>query len=64
MSQLIEDAINYCEEGFVVRNHVAAYWNLVEPAGRIAHIERLRHIPATRKIYTHADGSIYKVEKR
>ena len=39
---------------------MASYWNLVESAGRIAHIERLRRIPATARIYTKADGSIYQ----
>ena len=58
--ELLQPAIEYCEEGFAVRAQVASYWNLVEPAGRIAHIERLRRIPATARIYTKADGSIYK----
>ncbi len=61
LSDLMDDAIRYCEEGFVVRTHVASYWNLVEAAGRIDHIRRLTDIPATARIYTKADGSIYKV---
>ncbi len=60
LTDLLQPAIGYCEEGFAIRNHVAAYWNLVEPAGRIAHIERLRQIPATAAIYTKTDGSIYR----
>jgi gamma-glutamyltranspeptidase/glutathione hydrolase len=60
LSELLQPAIQYCEDGFAIRTHVAAYWNLVEPAGRIAHIERLRKIPATAAIYTKPDGSIYK----
>ena len=60
LAELLEPAIGYCEQGFAVRTHVASYWNLVEAAGRIPHIERLRAIPATAKIYTREDGSIYK----
>ena len=58
--ELLEEAIHYCEKGFAVRTHVASYWNLVESAGRIAHIERIRAMPATAKIYTKDDGSIYQ----
>jgi len=59
-ADLLQPAIEYCEKGFSVRNHVASYWNLVEAAGRIPHIEQITHIPATAKIYTKLDGSIYK----
>ena len=59
-SDLLQSAIGYCEDGFAVRTHVANYWNMVESAGRIAHIERLTRIPATASIYTKDDGSIYK----
>ena len=60
LSGMLKTAIGYCEEGFAVRTHVANYWNMVESAGRIAHIERLRRIPATARIYTRQDGSLYK----
>ena len=61
LADLLPEATRYCEEGFAVRPAVSSYWNLVEPAGRISHIKRLTEIPATAKIYTKADGSIYRV---
>ena len=57
---LLEPAIDYAQNGFMVRPHVSYYWNLVESAGRIPHIKRLTEHPATRKIYTKANGTIYK----
>jgi len=60
LSDLLPTAISYCENGFAVRNHVADYWNLTESAGRIPHIERLRHIPATAGIYIKEDGTLYR----
>ena len=60
LDELLQPAIAYCEDGFAVRAPVAGYWNLVESAGRVAPIERLRRIPATARIYTKADGSIYR----
>ncbi len=59
-ADLLQPAIEYCENGFSIRNHVASYWNLIEAAGRIPHIEQITRIPATAKIYTKPDGSIYK----
>jgi gamma-glutamyltranspeptidase/glutathione hydrolase len=60
LGDLIQPAIRYCEDGFIVRPHVAYYWNLVEQAGRVPHIERLKRFPATAKIYLEPDGSVRK----
>ncbi len=60
LAELIEPAIRYCEDGFMVRPHVAYFWNLVEGAGRVAHKRRLTDNPAAAKIYVKPDGSIRK----
>ncbi len=60
LGDLLEPAIRYCEDGFIVRQHVAYYWNLVESAGRLPHIERLTRFPATAKIYLKPDGNVRK----
>lgn len=61
LSDYLDTAIMYAEEGFMVRPHVAAYWAQVPTESRAAHSECLTAIPATRKIYAKADGSLRKV---
>jgi gamma-glutamyltranspeptidase/glutathione hydrolase len=61
LAQLLEPAIAYCEEGFTVRPHVHGFWLQPAQCGRIERIRVLRDHPATAKIYTKADGSIYRV---
>ena len=61
LADLIAPAAGYCEEGFMVRPHVAAYWNQVPTEGRAAHAEFLTKLPATRKIYAKADGKLHAV---
>ncbi len=56
IEDLLQKPIEYCEAGFLVRPHVSFYWNLAESAGRVPHIERLRRLPATRKIYLTEEG--------
>lgn len=58
LGDLMEAAIHYCEAGFMVRPHVAYFWNLVEGAGRVPHIRRLTDCAATAKIYVKPDGRI------
>ena len=60
LKELLEPAINYAENGFMIRPHVNYFWNQVEGAGRVPHIERVTKIPATRKIYVKEDGSVRK----
>jgi gamma-glutamyltranspeptidase/glutathione hydrolase len=57
LASLLDTPIDYCEAGFMVRPHVSAYWNLVELAGRIPHIEQIRRYPATAAIYITEDGT-------
>lgn len=61
VSQLIAPAIAYAEEGFMVRPHVSAFWNLVPTEGRAPHRDLLTHLPETRRIYAKADGSLRAV---
>ena len=61
LETLLEPAIGYAENGFMVRPHVSAFWNMVATEGRAAHMELLTTIPATRKIYLKSDGSLRSV---
>lgn len=56
LADLLEAPIRYCRDGFIVRPHVSYYWNLVEHAGRVPHIEQLRATPATADIYLTDEG--------
>ena len=58
LDALLAPAIAYCDDGFMVRPHVAAFWNQVATEGRAAHIELLTTVPATRKIYVKPDGRL------
>ena len=51
LEDLLDEPIRYADEGFLVRPHVAHYWNLTEPEGRVPHIQRLSRLPATAAIY-------------
>lgn len=61
LKDLIQPAIGYCEQGFMVRPHVAAYWNQVPTEGRAPHADFLTKLPATRKIYAKPDGKLRAV---
>ena len=61
LGDLLEPAIGYAEDGFMVRPHVAAYWAQVPTEGRAPHSEMLTHLPATRKIYAKPDGALRKM---
>ena len=61
LAQMLEPAIRYCEEGFLVRPAVYGFWTRGAEAGRIARIRGLTDDPATAKIYTKADGSLYGI---
>ena len=61
LSDLIEPAIAYCEEGFAIRPHVQRFWMEPSIAGRIERARVLRDYPATARIYLRPDGSIRQV---
>jgi gamma-glutamyltranspeptidase / glutathione hydrolase len=57
LSDVIQPAIEYAENGFLVRPHVAEYWHRPASAGRAANIGIITKFPAVRKIYTDAAGA-------
>ncbi len=61
LSDLLAPAIEFCENGFVVTPHVHAFWMRGPLHGRIPRIRGLTECPATAKIYTKSDGSIFNV---
>ncbi len=61
LADLIEPAIAYCEEGFMVRPHVHSFWMQPSVCGRIERIRVLTEHAATAKIYLKPDGSIRRV---
>ena len=61
LTDLLAPAIGYCEAGFMVRPHVAAFWAQVPTEGRAPHSEFLTFLPATRKIYAKPDGRLHAV---
>ncbi len=61
LADLLPAAIDYCERGFMVRPHVAAYWNAVPTEGRAPHTELLTRLPETRRLYTRPDGQLRSV---
>ncbi|WP_282605286.1 gamma-glutamyltransferase [Pelagibius sp. Alg239-R121] len=60
LSDLMEPAIAYAEEGFMVRPHVSYFWNLVEGGGRAPHGDRVTKHPEARRIYVKDDGKLRK----
>lgn len=64
LASLLQPAIAYCEDGWLVRPHVAAYWHEKPTAGRRPHSEFCTRFPATRAIYADTDGAIHGVGAR
>jgi len=61
LADLLPPAIDYCENGFLVRPHVSEFWHLPATAGREANLGMITRCPATRKIYLRPDGHPYAV---
>jgi gamma-glutamyltranspeptidase/glutathione hydrolase len=61
LGDLLQPAIAYCEDGFLVRPHVSEFWHYAPRAGRAGNIGIVTRFPATRKIYTGSDGHPYAV---
>ena len=61
IADALKPAINYCEEGFIVRPQVHNFWTTPDVAGRIARVRGMTENHATAKIYTKADGSLYSI---
>ena len=61
LSELLEPAIEYCEQGFVVRPAVHRFWHQPAIAGRIERMRVITDDPASAKIYLKPDGSLHEV---
>ena len=61
LADALAPAIEYAEEGFMVRPAVHAFWMRGEDNGRVARIHGLVDHPETRRIYAKADGAIHGV---
>lgn len=61
LAELLAPAIEYAENGFMVRPHVAHFWNQVENTGRVSHMKYLTEDPSSRKIYIKENGEPRKV---
>ena len=51
IDHLIEPALDYCFNGFLIRPHIFKFWNMPPTAGRDANISMVTKFPSTRKIY-------------
>lgn len=60
LSDLMEPAIHYAEEGFMVRPHVSFFWNLDDGAGRAPNRDRVARFPEAQRIYLKGDGTLRK----
>jgi len=58
---LIQPAIQYCREGFMVRPHVARWWNEKHTKGRVPQSEYLERYAETARIYLKDDGTQHQV---
>lgn len=56
LADLIQPAIDYAENGCLIRPHVAEFWNKPPTAGRDGNIGIVTKFAAARKIYTDAAG--------
>ncbi|MGB7181072.1 MAG: gamma-glutamyltransferase family protein [Burkholderiaceae bacterium] len=61
IDQLMAPAIAYAENGFLVRPHVAAWWNETHTKGRLPHAEYISRYRNTASIYLKPDGSRHAV---
>ncbi len=61
LAEMIQPAIRYCEDGFMVRPKVHGFWHQPAQSGRIARIRVVTDDPVSAKIYRKNDGSLYNV---
>ncbi|MEM7684925.1 MAG: gamma-glutamyltransferase [Pseudomonadota bacterium] len=61
LAELIQPAIEYCEEGFQVRPRVHGFWTAPANAGRIPSLRRVTEDTAAKRIYTRADGTVLTI---
>ena len=56
-AQVVEPAIGYAEDGWIVRPHVASFWSSDGEHGRVPNHERLKLTAGPRALYCRPDGS-------
>jgi gamma-glutamyltranspeptidase/glutathione hydrolase len=56
LAEVIQPAIEYADQGCLIRPHVAEFWHRPPMAGRDGNIGVITKFPATRKIYTDGTG--------
>lgn len=61
MSEVITPAIDFAKHGFMVRPHVARWWNETHTKGRLPQVEYISRYPETARIYLKPDGSQHAV---
>jgi gamma-glutamyltranspeptidase/glutathione hydrolase len=61
LKDLLEPAIDYAENGMLVRPHINYFWNSDEGGGKAPHSMRLTENPEARKIYVKPDGSLHRL---
>ncbi len=61
LAELIQPAIGFARDGYMVRPHMYRFWTQKEPAGRVQHRAYLETHPATAAIYLNADGSLKEI---
>ena len=61
LSDVMAPAIKYCFDGFAVRPRVHAFWMQPAQCGRMERVAVVNKLPAARKIYLDADGSLLGV---
>lgn len=57
---VVQPAIGYARNGFVVRPHVYEFWTRRHDFGRLPTIEKLKHTPAGRRIYFDDKGELLR----
>ncbi len=60
-AEVVAPAIAWAEAGYMVRPHMAAFWNDPGQMGRIGNLARLHATPAARALYCRADGTPKRV---
>ena len=64
LADLLEPAIAYAEDGFLIRPHVREFWTNPPISGRMGYEALMTALPATRKIYTGEDGGLHPIGYR
>jgi gamma-glutamyltranspeptidase / glutathione hydrolase len=63
-AQVVEPAVGYAEDGWVVRPDVTSFWSSDGEMGRVPNHERLKLTPSPRALYCRPDGTPKQVGDR